>query len=907
MQYVGRAIGSVSKTWSSLNPATLSGAIDVIVVENEDGSLYCSPFHVRFGKFQLLRPSQKKVDFIVNGETTDIPMKLGEGGEAFFVFETDADVPKDMQTSPVASASPSPEASPRMSPKSPNLESQGEPEYLDINGGTQVLSDLKSNSEGNDSPDINDQMDHLKLGDGSETGPKYELERTNTLKSLERAESISKRFKKKNIPSTVEANGDILLDMHGYKSDAKDLHDSDKVIKQLLADEFGSDVDYNMLINKDLNGNIRITGNGTSPAESGDATSLSSNPSSHGSDDTGKNEQDDSSDQTTAGSISSGSAKTSSGDELQSKKSTVYFKTLRLTSAQLKCMSLEYGRNKVEYSVNKGKSVIGAYLYLWKWNVPIVISDIDGTITKSDTLGHLFTMFGKDWTHEGVARLFSDIKNNGYNVLYLTARSVGLADMTRSYLNGVYQNGYSLPFGPVILSPDRTMEALKREIVLKKPQVFKMACLKDIEALYFPNESGREDHMENASELNIFDGSSGDEIARELPATTDSSSFTDINTNTNTGSSRMLDEEKANQTLTKGDNGVSFDSNNNANSIDSQRFDSIPESHLTGSDILKSMNAKEKVGESNCDESGLPGEELKTPFYAGFGNRITDALSYRSVGIPSSRIFTINTDSEVHMELLEMAGYKASYVSIGELVDQFFPPVSISKSSKGVGSELNDAANRFSDVTFWRNPIPDLTDISEDESTTNEGNGGEDNETSSSHEEARNVGSLSPRLKSFFMRSNENVDEKEDEKDDSILESENGAHDDEDEEIGDDLDEDPDYVYEDDPDMEYEDEDSVGSDFDGDELEDYDDNIGGESVAEDKDYEREEEGLKVRNDKKEEKEEEASLIKETGMQKNTSNHALEDQGTPTFTTKHGSSSATTVMNPTTVHGSFIRN
>jgi hypothetical protein len=36
-------------------------------------------------------------------------------------------------------------------------------------------------------------------------------------------------------------------------------------------------------------------------------------------------------------------------------------------------------------------------------------------------------------------------------------------------------------------------------------------------------------------------------------------------------------------------------------------------------------------------------------FYAGFGNRITDALSYRSVGIPSSRIFTINSNAEVSL------------------------------------------------------------------------------------------------------------------------------------------------------------------------------------------------------------------------------------------------------------------
>ena len=37
MQYVRSFSGSVSKTWNSINPATLSGAIDVVVVEQEDG------------------------------------------------------------------------------------------------------------------------------------------------------------------------------------------------------------------------------------------------------------------------------------------------------------------------------------------------------------------------------------------------------------------------------------------------------------------------------------------------------------------------------------------------------------------------------------------------------------------------------------------------------------------------------------------------------------------------------------------------------------------------------------------------------------------------------------------------------------------------------------------------------
>lgn len=43
MQYVRSISGSVSKTWNSINPATLSGAIDVIVIEQEDGQSLPGP------------------------------------------------------------------------------------------------------------------------------------------------------------------------------------------------------------------------------------------------------------------------------------------------------------------------------------------------------------------------------------------------------------------------------------------------------------------------------------------------------------------------------------------------------------------------------------------------------------------------------------------------------------------------------------------------------------------------------------------------------------------------------------------------------------------------------------------------------------------------------------------------
>ncbi|KAJ1950333.1 lipin Ned1, partial [Linderina pennispora] len=103
MQYVGKVFSTVSQLYKELNPATLSGAIDIIVVEGKDGELSCSPFHVRFGKLQLLRPSDKAVQVIVNGKAAEFYMKVGVEGEGFFVLETQGEVPSEFATSPVAS------------------------------------------------------------------------------------------------------------------------------------------------------------------------------------------------------------------------------------------------------------------------------------------------------------------------------------------------------------------------------------------------------------------------------------------------------------------------------------------------------------------------------------------------------------------------------------------------------------------------------------------------------------------------------------------------------------------------------------------------------------------------------------------------------------------------------------
>lgn len=250
-----------------------------------------------------------------------------------------------------------------------------------------------------------------------------------------------------------------------------------------------------------------------------------------------------------------------------------YSKSLRLSSDQLKSLNLKKGVNTISFSVTtklQGTATCVAKIYFWDMSTQIVISDVDGTITKSDALGHLFTFVGKDWTHSGVANLYTNIFRNGYQILYLTSRAIGQSNYTRGYLKKVEQGQYQLPDGPIIMSPDRLFKALHREMIIKKPEDFKIAALSDIKSLW----------------------------------------------------------------------------------------------------------------------------KDRNPFYAGFGNRITDALSYKKVDVPTSRIFTIDPKGEVKLELL--SGYKSTYGKLNDLVDQIFPPV-----NEQINSDFND-------YNYWKSPFPDI-------------------------------------------------------------------------------------------------------------------------------------------------------------------------------------------------------
>lgn len=86
-----------------------------------------------------------QVEFQVNGVKQDYAMKLGEGGEAFFVFETSDEIPVSLQTSPLVS----PAASPRTRSEVDLPSSLQEPEFLDLekSSATTQSQDVKAGSD----------------------------------------------------------------------------------------------------------------------------------------------------------------------------------------------------------------------------------------------------------------------------------------------------------------------------------------------------------------------------------------------------------------------------------------------------------------------------------------------------------------------------------------------------------------------------------------------------------------------------------------------------------------------------------------------------------------------------------------------------------------------------------------
>ncbi|CAM9647090.1 unnamed protein product [Scytosiphon promiscuus] len=80
-----------------------SGALDIMVVQHEDGVMSCTPFHVRFSKLHTTNSKERVIQLRVNGRVVPLCMKLGAAGEAFFVERVHNPLRRDLATSPLSS------------------------------------------------------------------------------------------------------------------------------------------------------------------------------------------------------------------------------------------------------------------------------------------------------------------------------------------------------------------------------------------------------------------------------------------------------------------------------------------------------------------------------------------------------------------------------------------------------------------------------------------------------------------------------------------------------------------------------------------------------------------------------------------------------------------------------------
>ncbi|PXF41843.1 Phosphatidate phosphatase PAH2 [Gracilariopsis chorda] len=256
--------------------------------------------------------------------------------------------------------------------------------------------------------------------------------------------------------------------------------------------------------------------------------------------------------------------------------------SLRPTTEQLMELDLKPGPNSIRFVVESSSVELSCRIFLWGCHSKIVISDVDGTITRSDVLGHLLPAVGRDWSQDGVAGLYSQIEKNGYKILYLTARPIGQASQTRAFLHSVTQGGAKLPNGPVLMSPNRLVESFAREVIRRRPHEFKIAALREIRTLFSPDYN---------------------------------------------------------------------------------------------------------------------------PFHAGFGNRETDVISYRAVGLIPQRIFVVNTRGEL---AVMKARYEStsSYSSLHDLVENVFPDIS-GRTCFEMIRAITDTAT-FNDWNWWKASLPEI-------------------------------------------------------------------------------------------------------------------------------------------------------------------------------------------------------
>uniref|UniRef100_A0A3Q2W765 Zgc:123305 n=1 Tax=Haplochromis burtoni TaxID=8153 RepID=A0A3Q2W765_HAPBU len=573
---------TVKELYRGLNPATLTGGIDVVVVRQPDGSFQCSPFHVRFGKLGVLRSKEKIVDIEINGESVDLHMKLGDNGEAFFVEENEnmeVTVPAHLCTSPIPlEVLDEMEETTEGSSLTGSCSRKKKRRRKRMRSESHLKEEVSSSSDERESDHAQQNLCvcvsvfssksvYYSLSEEANEDPgATQTRETHPHSDGEQSPSENVFFSRSSSPKsdselmvkTQESAGpQMQWNWGGFPTVGQHMlthggSSSDNFHFRAIKRQDSFDMSYDPVISCGTVGSVTV---------------VKPQPLTHALDLDGRNKQT--------------IALTKENTHISMSASSDVFKSCALSMdmphASEAAMEQEPNR---DLSSNSIYSRLHLSVFLFLISLILLHFEQSSILVscRSDALGHILPQFGKDWTHKGIAKLYHKIHKNGYKFLYCSARAIGMAAITKDYLQWVNDKGTVLPKGPVLLAPSSLFSALHREVIEKKPEVFKVACLGDIRDLFSPH---------------------------------------------------------------------------------------------------------------------------RQPFYAAFGNRTNDAYAYKQVGVPETRIFTVNPKGELIQE--KTKGNKSSYSHLSELVEHFFPLL----SAEGRTSSVLDCPD-YSSFSYWKEPLPEL-------------------------------------------------------------------------------------------------------------------------------------------------------------------------------------------------------
>ena len=500
------------------NNALLSGSMDIIVVKQPNGKFKASPLRLRFSNYRVPKAGRKKVTVKVNDKIVDIPMFLQKDGTAFILLENKKYFKENTLDDNQLSNS----------IKEKNKNKSVDEMRNDKHNSFLLSPQPKSiNNIDNDNKSCDDNSINLTINEKKPkekdfiNEEKTEEEIVHNLKTIviEKApppptlklelstcwDTISKNKNNKNFNMQGEFIKKVVSQDQFFKDPWKIINNPNLAIKyhnqiftsKVIIPMMFSQLVYGQPLPEEIVNKLTEGQDGHLfwKTKHKDAYRIDLEQLSQISTENDSSENKNLNYNSDGGIVADKFNTLNDNNNLSDTSSTSVDKNIKkkfrmkksskLPSHIIEKFDLKEGMNEIQYIVDG--FTINSNIYLWNYSDKIVISDFDGTVTRSDVIGQIGVYFGLDWTHKYIAKLYSHIVNNGYKMLYVTARTMYMQTSTKNSLNNIKQDGFSMPIGPMMMNESGYVDAIKTEIIDKVPQEFKIECLLNLLKL-FPND-----------------------------------------------------------------------------------------------------------------------------------------------------------------------------------------------------------------------------------------------------------------------------------------------------------------------------------------------------------------------------------------------------------------------------------